>query len=129
MASEGFGNGMSCFAAFYVKWLEASGMRVAVIPYDAPAVLLDQFLASVNGILFTGGGLSLAFNTTYYQVERHRMPGGRFIAAHILFSISLSLSLTLFIFIFYPLSFCLFPSISFWISFLHGLPFPICCAL
>lgn len=57
----------SCFEAFYVSWLESAGLRVAVIPYNAPQDKFDELLANVNGILFTGGGLSLLMNTTYYQ--------------------------------------------------------------
>jgi len=34
----------SCFEAFYVQWLEAAGLRVAVIPYDAPPAMMNELL-------------------------------------------------------------------------------------
>lgn len=36
-----------------------------MVPYDASDDLLDELLAGVDGVLFTGGGLSLELNTTY----------------------------------------------------------------
>ena len=48
-----------------MQWLESGGAQVAVIPYDAAALELDALLRSVDGVLFTGGGLSLGLNTTY----------------------------------------------------------------
>lgn len=57
----------SYFSASYVKWLEASGARVAVIPYNADMDTLSTLFNSVNGILFTGGGQSLAAGTEYYE--------------------------------------------------------------
>lgn len=47
------------------QWLEAAGAQVAVVPYDASDEVLEELLAGVDGILFTGGGLSLELNTTY----------------------------------------------------------------
>jgi gamma-glutamyl hydrolase len=61
----------SCFTAFYNKWLEASGARVVVIPYNANTSTIDSILSSVNGVLFTGGGLNLWFNTTYVQTANY----------------------------------------------------------
>lgn len=48
-----------------------SGARAAVIPYDSSREQLDALFAGVNGILFTGGGLSLQFNTQYYQTAHY----------------------------------------------------------
>lgn len=60
----------SCFTWFYVKWLEMAGARVVPIPYDANATVITSLLSSVNGVLFTGGGLNLTPNTTYYQTAQ-----------------------------------------------------------
>jgi gamma-glutamyl hydrolase len=60
----------SCFTAYYVKWLEQSGMRVAPIPYDLPDADLKTLFSHLNGVLFTGGGLSLWPNTTYYKTAQ-----------------------------------------------------------
>jgi len=57
---------VSCFDQVYSKWLESAGARVAVIPYNSDQKTLDLLFTSVNGILFTGGGLTLYANTTYY---------------------------------------------------------------
>lgn len=57
----------SCFSIFYAKWLEQEGARVVGIPHDADAATLDTLLDSVNGVLFTGGGLSLDPSTAYFQ--------------------------------------------------------------
>jgi hypothetical protein len=55
----------SCMTAFYVKFVESAGARAAVIPYNANSTILDALFASLNGILFTGGGLDLTYNSTY----------------------------------------------------------------
>jgi gamma-glutamyl hydrolase len=62
----------SCFTTFYSKWLEASGARTVVIPYNANETTLAALFSSVNGVLFTGGGLEsgLAFNSTYMTTAR-----------------------------------------------------------
>lgn len=60
----------SCFANVYATWLEQGGARTVGIPFDASEELLDTLLDSVNGVLFTGGGLSLLPNTTYYKTAR-----------------------------------------------------------
>ena len=49
----------------YVKWLEAAGLRVAPIPYDLPEAEQRALFEGVNGLLFTGGGASLAPGTAY----------------------------------------------------------------
>jgi len=64
--APGRGSG-GCFDAVYVKYLESAGARVAPVPYNANKSELDFLFAGLNGLLYTGGGLSLAFNTTYFQ--------------------------------------------------------------
>lgn len=54
----------------YVKFLEAAGARVVPVIYDQPQESLDNLQSKLNGILFTGGGLSLAEDTTYYQTAK-----------------------------------------------------------
>jgi len=58
------GGGGSCFSTVYASWLEASGARVFGIPYNSPKPILDEFLSSLNGILFTGGSLDLSAQGT-----------------------------------------------------------------
>ena len=62
----------SCFTAFYRQWVESAGARTVVIPYNANETVLNALFSSVNGVLFTGGGLEagLAFNSTYMQTAR-----------------------------------------------------------
>lgn len=62
---------LSCATAFYPKWIEAAGARAVWIPYNANASVLDALFASVNGVLFTGGGADLRFNTTYLQAAAY----------------------------------------------------------
>ena len=60
----------SCFNAYYFQWLEASGARAIIVPYDANSSIINTLLDSVNGWLFTGGGLEvdgLAFNSSYMK--------------------------------------------------------------
>eukprot|EP00727_Mastigamoeba_balamuthi_P000873 m51a1_g10783 putative gamma-glutamyl hydrolase (325) ;mRNA; r:55091-56607 len=57
------------FGAHYVKWLEALGLRVVPLLYDAPAAAQQQLLARVNGVLLTGGSLEL------------KRPGDAYVAA------------------------------------------------
>jgi len=54
----------------YVHWIEGSGGRVVPLPYDASPELLSKLLSMVNGLLFTGGGLYLGFNDSYYNTSR-----------------------------------------------------------
>jgi len=51
----------------YVDWLSAAGARVVPIPYNTDADSLRDLFQSVNGVLFTGGGLSLGSDTLYFQ--------------------------------------------------------------
>lgn len=62
---------VSCFTSFYVKWLESSGARAVILPFNANASTIDLLLERVNGVLFTGGGLDLTFNTTYVQSAKY----------------------------------------------------------
>eukprot|EP01147_Barroeca_monosierra_P005765 gene5765-9018_t len=61
----------SCFTAFYVKWLESSGLRVAALPYNLDPATMAKAISSVSGVLFTGGGESLKPNTPYYKAASH----------------------------------------------------------
>ncbi len=60
----------SCFAALYVKWLEASGLLVVPIAYNIADSDLDYLMASLNGIFFTGGDLLLTPDIPYYRTAR-----------------------------------------------------------
>jgi len=57
----------SYIAASYVKFIESAGARVVPVHYDSSAAELKTIFRSINGILFPGGGVSLA-NTT--QIRR-----------------------------------------------------------
>jgi len=57
--------------ASYVKWIEGGGARVIPIHYRTPKAELDELLSSLNGMVFTGGCLSLEDNTTYYQTAKY----------------------------------------------------------
>lgn len=57
----------SIIPASYVKWLEQAGARVAVIPFNAPPAETDRLFKGLNGLLFTGGGLSLEYDTVYFK--------------------------------------------------------------
>merc|ERR1712232_842206 len=59
--------GQTYIPASYVKWLESAGAQVVPVPYNADQTVLQKLFNSLNGILFTGGGLDLEPNTTYYQ--------------------------------------------------------------
>ena len=52
-----------------------SGLGAAVIPYSAPQTDLDKYINNLNGILFTGGSLSLLPNTTYYKTAKYLYEG------------------------------------------------------
>jgi len=61
----------SCFWSFYVKWLEQGGARVAVIRFDETQDNLKQLFSSINGLLFTGGEISLNFSTQYVKTANY----------------------------------------------------------
>jgi hypothetical protein len=44
-----------CVWSIYVDWLEASGIRVIPLPWNAPTSRMDYLLDRVNGVLFPGG--------------------------------------------------------------------------
>lgn len=44
-----------CVWSIYVDWLEASGIRVIPLHWDAPKARMDYILDRVNGVLFPGG--------------------------------------------------------------------------
>jgi len=67
VSEDKISNVAACFSAVYVKWVEAAGARVAVIPYDAPRSQIDELLSSVSAVLFTGGELVLDLDTPYMQ--------------------------------------------------------------
>jgi len=58
------------FSGDYVSWLEQSGARVVPIWVDASHDEIRKQFSNLNGILFTGGGLSLAAHTQYYQTAQ-----------------------------------------------------------
>jgi len=64
-------DGSSCFTSYYVKWIEGAGGRVVPIPYDSTEEELSSLYSQLNGILFTGGGLDLALNSTYVQTANY----------------------------------------------------------
>lgn len=59
--------GGSCqyIAASYVKFLESSGARVVPIDYNSNTTVLDNHLASLNGIVFPGGSSSFPTAAQY----------------------------------------------------------------
>jgi len=65
------GSTMTYISASYVKWIESAGARVVVVPYDAHESVLSMLFESVNGLLYTGGGQTLLFNTTYMQTLQY----------------------------------------------------------
>lgn len=61
----------SCFHAWYPKWIEQGGGRSIPIKYDASTEEVDRILAKVNGVVFTGGELSLRPETKYFKTAKH----------------------------------------------------------
>lgn len=61
------GGQASCFATVYAKWIEMAGGRVVPIPFNDNTSQLVELVSELNGVLFTGGGLSLAKSSVYYQ--------------------------------------------------------------
>ena len=43
--------------SYYVRWVEATGARVIVIPWDVTPDQLQWYATRVNAVLFPGGGL------------------------------------------------------------------------
>jgi gamma-glutamyl hydrolase len=61
----------SYLVASYVKFIECAGGRCIPVPYDAPKDELFKLFKSVNGLLFTGGGLELKSGETYYDTSKY----------------------------------------------------------
>ena len=57
----------SYIAASYVKFVESGGARVVALHYDSSAEELHRLFKGINGILFPGGGASIASNSTFFQ--------------------------------------------------------------
>jgi len=57
--------GNAYIAASYVKFVEAAGARVVPIFWNSSTSQLEQLLASINGVLFPGGGSN--FTGLYWQ--------------------------------------------------------------
>mmetsp|Transcript_73087 Transcript_73087/g.152578 ORF Transcript_73087/g.152578 Transcript_73087/m.152578 type:complete len:339 (+) Transcript_73087:210-1226(+) len=51
--------------AWYVKWIEAQGARVAPLRFDAPREKLEWVLSRLNGVLLPGGGTAIKVHSTY----------------------------------------------------------------
>jgi gamma-glutamyl hydrolase len=60
-------SGRSCFSSFYNEWLYQAGARVVPLRYNMSDEEINFFSTRLNGILFTGGGLSLTLNSTYVK--------------------------------------------------------------
>jgi len=61
--------GKSYLAASYVKYLEGAGAQVVPVRYDAPKSNLTEIFTGLNGLLFPGGGASLALSSPYFQAS------------------------------------------------------------
>lgn len=57
----------SQFSADYVRWLSAGGARIAVLRFDMPEDKIRNLFSSINGLVFTGGGDTLAPDTQYFK--------------------------------------------------------------
>jgi gamma-glutamyl hydrolase len=69
--SNRFDLNYSYLVASYVKFVESAGGRAAVIPYDASKEHLKKLFDSVNGLLFTGGGLDLVSGEPYFETMKY----------------------------------------------------------
>jgi len=63
------GNYTSYMAASYVKWIESAGARVVPLRYDAPEEN-EKLMKGLNGLLYPGGGASLAEDSAFFQGAR-----------------------------------------------------------
>lgn len=61
--------GKSYIAASYVKNIESAGARVVPIHNDLPAKELESLINSINGVIFPGGGASLA-DSAYFSAGK-----------------------------------------------------------
>jgi gamma-glutamyl hydrolase len=57
--------------ASYQKFIEMAGGRVVPVPFDAPKEELKKIFNSVNGLLFTGGGLDLKDGEIYFETSKY----------------------------------------------------------
>lgn len=64
------GSVLSCFNSYYVKWIEAAGAQVVPVPYNLTESQVEELFMKLNGILFTGGGLSLTLNASYVRTAK-----------------------------------------------------------
>ena len=56
-------NPTSCVESYYLRWLEASAVRIVPLPWNATSEQRLSILQGVNGVLFPGGSLGgLAFD-------------------------------------------------------------------
>ncbi|KJE96753.1 gamma-glutamyl hydrolase A [Capsaspora owczarzaki ATCC 30864] len=67
LAQPGPNTGEQYIAASYVKYVEAAGARVAPIFYNETADNVRTLVASLNGVLFTGGGADISVGTQFYS--------------------------------------------------------------
>ena len=58
-------------ASSYVKFVESAGARVVPIFYNSTTAELDTIFAAINGILFPGGGTSIANDTVIHQTANY----------------------------------------------------------
>lgn len=67
---------VSCFSAFYSRWLWSAGSRAIILPYDLATsnqTEFDLLLDSLNGVLFTGGGLETLYWNNSYMMAAQRV--------------------------------------------------------
>jgi len=60
----------SYIAASYVKFVESGGARAVPLIYNEPEEVLKKKFASINGILFPGGGNSLDADSPFFLTAR-----------------------------------------------------------
>lgn len=56
-----------CLESFYVDWLEAAGIRVVAVPWNATVERHMWFAERLNGIVFPGGGMGGAALEKYFE--------------------------------------------------------------
>ena len=56
----------ACVESFYVRWLQASGIRVVPFPWNATEPEMLWLAKRVNGVLFPGGGIGGELMTEYF---------------------------------------------------------------
>lgn len=63
-------SGFSCFSAYYSLWLQQAGARVVPLRYNMSDAEIAFFAPRLNGVLFTGGELTLSLDETYVVTAR-----------------------------------------------------------